>query len=130
MPGSHGSGITSRRVVRLVGYIAPIRTIAARPRSLKRAAIEAECIVRRPQKRQAINLGCEVLFTSIPAIVNDGFRALEKIFAQGNQRILEHYYVARNCLERSLRYPLYDVLLMLVLTFSTSSVTPTVAAKS
>lgn len=51
MPGSHCSGITYRRVVRLVGYIAPIRAIAVRPGSLKRAAIEAESIVGRPKKR-------------------------------------------------------------------------------
>jgi hypothetical protein len=50
--------------------------------------------------------------------------------AKGNQRILEHSHVARNCLERSLGDPLCGVLLMLVLTFSASSVTPTVAAKS
>lgn len=49
---------------------------------------------------------------------------------RGNLKILEHYHVARNCLERSLGDPLCDVLLMLVLTFSASSVTPTVAARS
>jgi hypothetical protein len=67
---------------------------------------------------------------SIPKIAEDGFRAREKIFAKGNQKILEYYYVARNCLERSLGDHLCDVLLMLVLMFSASSVTPTVAAKS
>lgn len=130
MPGSHCSRITYRRVVRLVSHTAPLRAIAARPGSLKRAAIEAESRARRPMKRQAIDLGCEVPFTCIPDIVNNGFRAQEKIFAKGNQKILEHYHVARNCLERSLGDPLCDVLLMLVLTFSASSVTPTVAVKS
>ena len=130
MPGSYCSRITYRRVVRLVGHIAPIRAIAARPGSLKRAAIEAESRAGQPRKRQAIDLGCEIPFTCIPTIVDDGFRAQEKIFAKGNQKILEHYHVARNCLERSLGDPLCDVLLMLVLTFSSSSITPTVAAKS
>jgi hypothetical protein len=129
MPGSHCSRITYRRVVRLIGHTAPIRAIAARPGSLKREAIEAEGRAARPAKRQAIDLGCKVPFTSIPAIVDDGFRAQEKIFAKGNQKILGHYHIARNCLQRSLGDPLCDVLLMLVLTFSASSVTPTVAAK-
>lgn len=130
MPGSHCSRITPRRVVRLVGHSPPIRAIAARPGSLKRAAIEAEHRAARPAKRQVIDLGHEVPFTSIPKIVEDGFRAQEKIFAKGNQRILEHYHIARNCLQRSLGDPLCDVLLMLVLTLSASSITPTVAAKS
>ena len=130
MPGSHCSRITHRRVVRLVGHTPPVRAIAARPGSLKRAAIEAESRAARPVKRQAIDLGYEVPFTRIPTIVEDGFRAQEKILAKGNQEILGHYHVARNCLERSLGDPLCDVLLMLVLTFSASSVTPTVPAKS
>jgi hypothetical protein len=130
MPGSHCSRITYRRVVRLVGHTAPIRAIAARPGSLKRAALEAESRAERPRKRQVVDLGGEVPFTSIPTIVHDGFRAQEKIFAKGNQKILEHYHVARNCLERSLGDPLCDVLLMLVLAFSASSVTPTVPAGS
>ena len=81
-------------------------------------------------KRQVIGFGSEIPFTSIPRSVDDGFQAQEKILAMGNQKILEHYHVARNCLERSLGDPLCDVLLMLVLAFSESSVTPTVAAKS
>ncbi|KAF2664817.1 hypothetical protein BT63DRAFT_418151 [Microthyrium microscopicum] len=96
----------------------------------KRAAIEVESRAGRAIKRQAIDFGYEIPFTCIPSIVEDGFRAQEKIFAKGNQKILEHYHVARNCLERSLGDPLCDVLLMLVLTFSSSSVTPRVAAQS
>lgn len=130
MPGSHCSRITYRRVVRLVGHTAPPRAIAARPGSLKRAAIEAESVAGRTKTRQAIDLGSEVPFTCVPTIIHDGFRAQEKIFAKGNQKILEHYHVARNCLQRSLGDPLCDVLLILVLTFSASSVTPTVAAHS
>jgi hypothetical protein len=130
MPGTYCSRITYRRVVRLVGHIAPIRAIAARPGSLKRAAIEAESRAGRPMKRQAIDFGYEIPFTSVPSVIHDGFQAQEKILAKGNQKILEHYHVARNCLERSLGDPLCDVLLMLVLTFSASSVTPTVPAKS
>lgn len=42
---------------------------------------------------------------------------------------MEHYHVARNCLQRCLGDPLCDLLLMLVLTVSSSSVTPMVAVK-
>ncbi len=130
MPGTYCSRITYRRVVRLIGHLAPPRAIAARPGSLKRAAIEAESRVGRPRPRQVIDFGYAIPFTVVPTLVDDGFRAQERVFAKGNQRILEHYHVARNCLERSLGDPLCDVLLMLVLTFSNSSVTPTVAAQS
>lgn len=126
MPGSHRSRITYRRVVRLVGQIPPPRAVAARPGSLKRAAIEAEHRAQRPVKRQAIDLGCDIPFTRIPDIVEEGFSALAKMFSKGNPRILEHYHIARNCLESCLGDPLCDVLLILVLTFSSSSITPSV----
>jgi hypothetical protein len=127
MPGSHRSRITYRRVIRLVGAIPPPRAIVARPGSLKRAAIEAEHRAQRPVKRQAIDLGYGIPFTRIPDLVEEGFSALTKIFSKGNPRILEHYHIARNCLESCLGDPLCDVLLILVLTFSSSSVTPRVA---
>jgi hypothetical protein len=127
MPGSHRSRITYRRVVRLVGAMAPPRVVAARPGSLKREAIEAELRVRQCRKRQAIDLGSDIPFIRIPQLVEDGFRALSNTFAKGNPKILEHYHVARNCLEECLGDPLCDVLLMLVVTMGTSSVTPFVA---
>jgi len=128
MPGSHRSRITYRRVVRLVGLTLPPRAVAARPGSLKRAAIEAEHRAMRPVKRQAIDLGCDVPFVRIPDLVEEGFSALAKLFSRGNPRILEHYHIARNCLESCLGDPLCDVLLILVLTLSSCSVTPSVAA--
>jgi len=42
---------------------------------------------------------------------------------------MEHYHVAWHCLEECLGDPLCDLLLMLVLTVSSSSVTPMVAVK-
>lgn len=126
MPGSHRSRMTYRRVVRLVGLSPPPRAVAARPGSLKRAAIEAEYRADQPVKRRVVDLGCSVPFVCIPKIVEEGFSALTKLFLKGNQRILEHYHIARNCLESCLGDPLCDVLLMLVLTISSSSVTPTV----
>jgi hypothetical protein len=127
MPGSHRSRITSRRVVKLVGYMLGVRAATARPGSLKREAIEAESRANRPVKRQAIDLGNDIPFATIPATVEVGFKKLEKMFAKGNERVFEHYHVARNCLEQCLGDPLCDLLLMIVLTLSSSTVTPCVA---
>ena len=128
MPGSHRSRLTYRRVVRLVGLSLPSRAVVARPGSLKRAAIEAEDRAARPVKRRVIHLGYEVPFVRIPDLIEDGFNALKKLFLKGNQRILEHYDFARNCLASCLGDPLCDVLLMLVLTLGSCSVTPSVPA--
>lgn len=130
VPGTFKARLAYRHVVMVIGFSLPARAISARPGSLKRAAIEAECRAGQAPKRQRINLGSEIPFTRIPTIVANGFKAQEKLFASGNQKILEHYHVARNCLERNLGDPLCDVLLMLALTLSASSVTPTVAPKS
>jgi len=127
MPGSHRSRITYRRVVRLVGVIAPPYVVAARTGSLKRDALEAELRVQQRPKRRLIDLGHDIPFTRIPQLVEDGFSALSRTFERGNPRIREHYHVARNCLEECLGDPLCDVLLMLVVTMGTSSVTPSVA---
>lgn len=127
MPGSHRSLITYRRVVRLVGVATPIRVMAARAGSLKRDAMEAELRVQQPKKRRVINMGCEIPFTRIPELVEDGFRALDKIFTKGDPKVREHYHFARNCLEECLGDPVCDVLLMLVITYGSSSVTPSVS---
>jgi hypothetical protein len=99
----------------------------ARPGSLKRKAIEAEDQLNRLAKRQVIDLGSDIPFVTIPPIVEAGFRGLEKLFATGNAQVFQHYHVARNCLEQCLGDPLCDLLLMIVLTLSSSSVTPWVA---
>jgi hypothetical protein len=53
------------------------------------------------------------------------------MFTKGkrNLKIGKHYYVARNCLEECLGDPLYNVLLMLMLTYRLLLVTPFVAAR-
>jgi hypothetical protein len=127
MPGSHRSHITSQRVVKLVGYMPVVQAATARLGSLKRKAIEAESQANRPVKREAIDLGSGIPFATIPAIVEAGFKKLEKLFAKGDARVFEHYHVARNCLEQCLGDPLCDLLLMIVLTLSSSTVTPCVA---
>jgi hypothetical protein len=130
MPGSHRSRITYRQVVRLVGHSLPIHVITGRPGSLKRSAIEAEILVGQAVKQQAINFGYKIPFTQIPKMVEEGFQAQDKAFVNGDQKVRCHYHVSRNCLERNLGDPLCDLLLMLVLTFSASSVTPTVGQTS
>jgi hypothetical protein len=102
--------------------------MTGRPGSLKRAAMEAESAAKEAAKRLAMDFGCEIPFTKVPAVVAEGF--LEQAKAKANQMVLEHYHVARLCLEESVGEPLCDLLLMLVLTLSASSVTPTVGEKS
>jgi hypothetical protein len=103
--------------------------MAARPGSLKREAMEAELRVLQPKKRRVIDLG-EIPFKRLPAVVEEGFAKLAKSFATGDQKVAEHYHVAQTCLEELLgKEPLCDLLLMLVVTFASSSATPTVTAQ-
>jgi hypothetical protein len=130
-PGSYRSKLSYRRVVRLVGSAPSVSAIAARPGSLKRAAIEAEHRAKRPLLRhKAIDFGCAIPFATIPQLVEDGFRAQETAFRTGNQGILEHYQTARQCLAECLGDPLCDLMLLLVLTLASSSETPTIAPKA
>ncbi|KAF2174792.1 hypothetical protein K469DRAFT_770346 [Zopfia rhizophila CBS 207.26] len=131
IPGSYQSRLSYRRVVRLVGSTPPALALTARPGSLKRAAIEAEHRAKRPANRKmVIDLGCAIPFTTIPQLVDKGFRLQEKNFKKGDGRVLEHYQVARQCLVQCLGDPLCDVMLMMVLTLASSSVTPFVAPKA
>lgn len=129
MPGQYRARITSRRVVRLVGAMPPPRVMAARPGSTKREAMEVELRAMQPLKRRVIDIG-EIPFTRLPTLVKEGFAKLAKTFATGDQKVAEHYHVARTCLEELLgKEPLCDLLLMLVVTFASSSVTPAVSAQ-
>jgi hypothetical protein len=131
LPGSYQSRLSYRRVIRLVGSAPLVSAMAARPGSLKRAAIEAEHRAKRPSLRKAvIEFNCVIPFDAIPQLVEDGFRQHEKVFRTGNQAILEHYQTARQCLAECLGDPVCDVMLMLVLTMASSSVTPTVLPKA
>jgi hypothetical protein len=84
----------------------------------------------QPRILQVVELGCEIPFTSIPAVVEEGFRAEQQRLAHRKPKMMEHYQVARNCLLACLGDPLCDLLLLLVLTLSSSSVTPSVPARS
>ncbi len=50
-------------------------------------AIDAEDCVGWAVKRQVIDLGCDVPFEQIPALVEEGFTGLAELFAKGDQRI-------------------------------------------
>jgi hypothetical protein len=66
--------------------------MAARPSSLKRAAIEAEHQAKRPSlQKSVINFDYAIPFNAIPQLVEDGFQQHKKVFRTGNQSILEHY---------------------------------------
>jgi hypothetical protein len=104
--------------------------VTARPGSLKRAAIEAEYKSKRPVRQPlVIDFGCAIPFTTIPSLIEKGFKLLEKGFLKGDQRVLEHYHFARQCLLDCLGDPRCDVMLMMALTLASSSVTPAVAVK-
>ncbi len=133
MPGSHRGRFTCWRVIQLAGPVVPKPILAARPGSMKRAAMEAaytmETANLRPKKtrRRVIDFGCAVPFQKMPKTVREGFEKLDRIFEQGDQGVLDHYHVARNCLEKCLGDPLYDVMMMLVLTLASSTITPHIA---
>jgi hypothetical protein len=74
MLGSYQSKLSYRRVIRLVGSAPLASAIAARPGSLKRAAIEAEHNAKRPSlKNSAIYFGCAIPFASILQLIEEGF---------------------------------------------------------
>ena len=131
MPGSHRSLLSARRVVRLVGNRQPpSRVLMAQHGSLKRDAMEAELRVlqlRQPQPlRQVIDFGEAIPFKRIPKLVNDGFASLLKPSKVRVGEVVAHYERARNCLLDCLGEPLCDLLLMLAVTYGSSSETPAV----
>ena len=132
VPGTYQSRITCRKMVRLVGQAHSSQALTARPGSLKRAAIEAECRAESAVKRRkmAIDFGCPVPFTKIPEMIEEGFRLIGQNFKRGDQKVLEHYEVARLSLVNCLGDPACDVMLMIALTLASSSVTPFVGPKS
>lgn len=128
MPGVYRARLSISRVIRLIGYTTPAHVLAAPAGSLKRAALYAQWRVKRPRVHNRISFGCEIPFEHLPAMLHQGFEGLENHFRRGNQRVIEHYRVARNCLEACLGDPLCDLLLMIVLTLASCSVTPMVPA--
>lgn len=130
VPGVYQSRLSFRRVIRLIGYATPAGVLSAPIGSLKRSAMEAQHQAKRTRTTSRIDFGCSIPFTQIPELVKQGFEAQELHFRKGDSRILEHYQVARNCVESCLGDPLCDLMLMLVLTMASCSITPTVAPQT
>lgn len=125
-PGSFRAKLSSQRVVELKGTSSTISSSQCTGGSLKRKAREAEKLAARPCKRRVIDFGYKIPFDTVPEIIKDGFRSQEMLLRKGDQRVLEHYQLALHCLEKCLGDPLCDLMLMMVLTLSSSSVTPSV----
>ncbi|RKK87314.1 hypothetical protein BFJ68_g17067 [Fusarium oxysporum] len=75
-------------------------------------------------RSSSIDFGCPVPFTEIPQIIEEGLDFTRQLYASGNQKLLTHYEHARDCLEQALKDPLCDLLLMIVLTFTSSTHIP------
>lgn len=71
-----------------------------------------------------IDFRCTIPFTEIPELIKEGFEAQREL-PHVDVKVAAHYQIAHDCLEQSLGDPLCDVLLMIVLTFASSTVTPT-----
>lgn len=109
MPGILRGQLTSRAVVRLVGMAPSKALLATRPGTLKRAVVEANENGKRPWVQKRIEFGCEIPFTRIPRLVDEGLRAQDKQFEKGDGRIREHYCMVRHCLDACLGDPLCDL---------------------
>jgi hypothetical protein len=130
LPGSYRAKLSSQRVIKLKGTSSMVMSSQCRDGSLKRKAIEAEKVAGRPCKRRVIDFGYKIPFDTVPEIIKAGFRSQEMLLRRGDQRVLEHYQLALHCLEKCLGDPLCDLMLMMVLTLSSSSVTPWVGLNS
>jgi hypothetical protein len=80
--------------------------------------------VQQPVKQQIINLSADIFFTCLLKLIKDSFKTLSQMFIKDkrNPRVNKHYHITRNCLEKCLEDPLYNVLLMLVLIYRLSLV--------
>jgi hypothetical protein len=126
MPGKYHARLSYRRLIRLVGLSDSTAVAAAPPNSLKRAALEAQDLAKRPKIQSRISFGCDVPFVQIPLLIQGAFEKQERSFRKGDQRVREHYQTAYNCLLSHMGEPLCDLLLMLVLTLGQCVKTPTV----
>ncbi|KAH8723300.1 hypothetical protein GQ44DRAFT_804304 [Phaeosphaeriaceae sp. PMI808] len=129
IPGSSRAKFTFRRVTRLIRYIRPAFVSTS---SLGSSTTVSGAVGNEGQysaKQRIIDFGCIIPFTTIPPVVEDGFRLLTDVFSNGYHTIWNHYQVARQCLIECLGDPICDVMLMMVLTLASSSVTPSVAPR-
>jgi hypothetical protein len=75
-----------------VGGDDAVQSVAGhKTRHLKRAAVEASEDAKRSRLQRRIDFGCEVQFTKISELVDEGLRAQDKQFEKGGGGIREHY---------------------------------------
>ena len=67
--------------------------LATRTGTLKRAAVEASENAKRPRLQRGIDFGCEVQFTKISELVDEGLRAQDKQFEKGDGGTREHFWM-------------------------------------
>jgi hypothetical protein len=85
--------------------------------------LEPPKLSHNPFPTRVIDFRYDIPFTEIPVLIEDGFEA-QRGLPNGDVKVLAHFQAARDCLLRSLGEPICDVLLMIVLTFCSSVVTP------
>ncbi|KAF4429574.1 hypothetical protein F53441_14011 [Fusarium austroafricanum] len=86
--------------------------------------IGGESEVAEASEAFTINFGSSIPFTEIPSCIEEGMELIRDLYATNRPRVLAHYENSRACLEQALGDPLCDLLLMIVLTFTSSTVTP------
>ncbi|EXL65420.1 hypothetical protein FOPG_18352 [Fusarium oxysporum f. sp. conglutinans race 2 54008] len=85
--------------------------------------IGSETEVTEASKAFTINFGSSIPCTEIPSCIEKGMELTRNLYAS-RPKVLAHYENARDCLEQALGDPLCDLLLMIVLTFTSSTVAP------
>lgn len=129
VPGSHNARLSHRRVIRLTGSKLTTGAMTAPAGSRLRAVIEATDRAQRVKTIQRIDFQCRIPFDRVPPFIQESFRSQLDLFKNGDQGIVEHYMIARNCLDLCVGDELCDLLFLIVLTLAQCSVTPTVLSE-
>lgn len=124
LPGQYRQRLTFREVTELTGQPRPATVVSSR--GPKREAAEDLLYTERRKrvKRMRVTFGSALPFQRLADMIDKGFRELDKIFAPRDQKIREHYTLARMCIERQLHDPLTSLMLMITLTLGSSTETP------
>jgi len=56
-------------------------------------------------KWRIVGLGYEIPFRGVLKVIRESFKAQENILEEDNQKILDYFHVACNCLRRASRRP-------------------------
>ncbi|KFA68899.1 hypothetical protein S40285_09504 [Stachybotrys chlorohalonatus IBT 40285] len=142
VPGMAGGRISSTGVVRIQGQAGTALSVipAGPPGSLRRAAQEAEIKHQKAMSHRSreaeergtrrIYLGAPLPFTTVPALITEGFSKASAAFARGDPRVLDHYHLTMNALAVNIEDPLCQYMLLLVLTICSSTETPFIETRT